>query len=200
MIYTNLKAKERKLHGIFESSLLLATDVGDLYDALVHDKDDKEIDVDNGVAIAVNNYTGNGLQERYAKIAGAKDKIAVTGAPANVKTALTTEEAQSYNYTNPAGKPVKAYQIQDPSVHTDIFGVAAYQFTDDTASKVEQDALVVVDGNGMWQAHDADDLETLKKTNGFVGKIHSISVGTYYDIVRIQSLQNKTIAEEGGDQ
>ena len=90
MIYTNLKAKERKLHGIFESSLLLATDVGDLYDALVRDEYDKEIDVDNGVAIAVGDYTGNGLQERYAKIAGVKDKIAVTGAPANVKTALTT--------------------------------------------------------------------------------------------------------------
>ena len=194
MIYTNLKAKERKVHGIFESSLLLATDVGDLYDALVRDEYDKEIDVDNGVAIAVGDYTGNGLQERYAKIAGVKDKIAVTGAPANVKTALTTEEAQSYNYTNPAGKPVKAYQIQEPSVHTDIFGVAAYQFTDDTVSKVKQNALVVVDGKGMWEAHDVSELETLKGTNGFVGKIHSISVGTYYNIVRIQSLQNKTIA------
>ena len=194
MIYTNLKAKERKLHGIFESSLLLGTDVGDLYDALVRDEHDKEIDVDNGVAIAIGEYTGNGLQERYAKIAGVKDKIAVTGAPANVKTALTTEEAQSYNYTNPAGKSVKAYQIQEPSVHTDIFGVAAYQFTDDTASKVKQGAVVVVDGKGMWEAHDAGDLETLKGTNGFVGKIHSISVGTYYNIVRIQSLQTKTIA------
>ena len=54
--------------------------------------------------------------------------------------------------------------------------------------------MVVVDGKGMWEAHDVSELETLKGTNGFVGKIHSISVGTYYNIVRIQSLQNKTIA------
>lgn len=194
MIYTNLKSLEKDLHGLFESSLLLSTDVGNLYDAIVRDENDNEIAVDNGVALKIGDFTGNGLQERYATIATAKDKIAVTGAPANVKTALTTEEAQAYNYTNPAGKAVKTYQIQEPDVHTDIFGVAAYQFTDDTASKVKVGALVVVDGKGMWEAHDASELETLKGTNGFVGKIHSVSVGTYYNIVRIQSLQNKTIA------
>ncbi len=147
-IYTNLKAVEKQLHGLFESSNLMATDVGNLYDALVRDVDGKEISCDNGVALKIGEYTGNGLQERYATIAGLKDKIAVIGAPANVKTALTKEQSQPYNFTNPAGKPAKAYQIQDVDVHTDIFGIASYQFTDASAENVKVGALVTVDGKG----------------------------------------------------
>lgn len=194
MIYTNLKACERKLHGIFESSRLLATDVGDLYDAVVRDEEQKPIEVDNGVAIHMGEFTGNGLQERYATIAKVGEKIAVTGAPANVKEALTTEEAQAYNYTNPAGKSVKTYAIQEPDTHTDIFGIAEYQFTDESAKQVKVGNLVAVDGKGAWVASEVGQLDTLKGTNGFVGKIHSISYGTFYNIVRVSVIQNKNIA------
>nr|DAK91436.1 MAG TPA: hypothetical protein [Bacteriophage sp.]DAQ24611.1 MAG TPA: hypothetical protein [Caudoviricetes sp.] len=194
MIYTNLASREKNMHGLFESSALLATDVGNIYDALVRDESEKPISVDNGVALKIGDYTGNGLEERYATIAKITDKIAVTGAPAEVKTALTTEQGQAYNYTNPAGKPVKTYQIADPSVHTDIFGIASYQFTDDSAEKVKAGNLVTVDGKGAWIASEASELATLQGTNGFVGKVHSLSVGTYYTIVRIQVLQNKDIA------
>lgn len=196
-IFTNLVAKEQKLHGLFESSQLLATDVGNIYDALVRDESNNPIPVDNGVALKIGDYSGNGLEERYATIAKITDKIAVTGAPAEVKTALTTEQGQAYNYTNPAGKPVKTYQIADPSVHTDIFGIASYQFTDDSAEKVKVGNLVTVDGKGAWiaaEAAEATGLTALQGTNGFIGKIHSLSVGTYYTIVRIQVLQNKDIA------
>jgi len=194
MIYTNLKARERKLHGIFESSRLLATDVGDLYDAVVRDEGQKPIEVDNGVAIHMGEFTGDGLQERYATIAKVGEKIAVTGAPANVKEALTTEEAQAYNYTNPAGKSVKTYAIQEPDTHTDIFGIAEYQFTDESAEQVKVGNLVTVDGKGAWVASEVGQLDTLKGTNGFVGKIHSISYGTFYNIVRVSVIQNKNIA------
>ena len=194
MIYTNLASREKNMHGLFESSALLATDVGNIYDALVRDESEKPISVDNGVALKIGDYTGNGLEERYATIAKITDKIAVTGAPAEVKTALTTEQGQAYNYTNPAGKPVKTYQIADPSVHTDIFGIASYQFTDDSAEKVKAGNLVTVDGKGSWIASEASELATLQGTNGFVGKVHSLSVGTYYTIVRIKVLQNKDIA------
>lgn len=194
MVYTNLKAKENGLHGIWESSQLLSVDVGNIYDVVVRDEFTKEISIDNGVAVAVLDYTGNGLEERYGRVAKITDKIAVTGAPAEVKTALTTEQGQAYNYTNPAGKPVKAYQIADPSVHTDIFGIASYQFTDDSAEKVKVGNLVTVDGKGAWVASEATKLTTLQGTNGFIGKIHSLSVGTYYTIVRIQVIQNKDIA------
>ena len=194
MVYTNLASREKNMHGLFESSALLATDVGNIYDVVVRNESDKEISVDNGVAVAVLDYTGNGLEERYGRVAKITDKIAVTGAPAEVKTALTTEQGQAYNYTNPAGKPVKTYQIADPSVHTDIFCIASYQFTDESTDKVKVGNLVAVDGKGAWVASEATELTTLQGTNGFVGKIHSLSVGTYYTIVRIQVLQNKDIA------
>ena len=172
MVYTNLASREKNMHGLFESSALLATDVGNIYDVVVRDESDKEISIDNGVAVAVLDYTGNGLEERYGRVAKITDKIAVTGAPAEVKT----------------------YQIADPSVHTDIFGIASYQFTDDSAEKVKVGNLVTVDGKGAWIASEASELATLQGTNGFVGKVHSLSVGTYYTIVRIQVLQNKDIA------
>lgn len=194
MIYTNLKAKEQGLKGMFESSNLWSVENGSLYNCLVHDENEKEISVDNGVGLAVGDFTGNGLEERYATIAKVTDKIAVTGAPADVKSALTKEQEQAYNYTNPAGKPVKTYQIQDADVHTDIFAVASYQFTDATADKVKVGNLVVVDGKGAWEAHESTELTSLKGTNGFVGRIHSLAVGTYYTMVRIQVLQNKDIA------
>ena len=194
MIYTNLKAVESKLHGLFESSKLLATDVGNIYDVIVRDSSENPIDVDNGVAVHVGTYTGNGLQERYATIASAKESIAVIGTPANVKTAMTKAQEQAYNFTNSAGTPAKAYQIQDAKVHDDIFAVASYQFTDDTAAKVKVGALVVVDGKGAWEAHESTELETLKASNGFIGQVHSISVGTYYTIVRIEVVQNVDLA------
>lgn len=190
-IYTNLKAVERQLHGLFESSKLLSTDVGDLYDVIVRDGLNKEIAVDNGVAIKLGNYTGNGLQERYATIAAVGDKIAVIGTPANVKTALNVEQGQPYNFTNPAGKPAKAYQIQDADVHTDIFGIASYQFTDDSSDAVKVGAYVIVDGNGAYVAQEE---APNAGTYGFIGKIHSISVGTYFTVVRVQVVQNKQIA------
>ena len=80
-------------------------------------------------------------------------------------------------------------------MHTDIFGIASYQFTDASAKNVKVGALVTVDGKGAWVAQaDSATVATLSTTNGFIGKIHSISVGTYYTVVRIQVVQNKQIA------
>lgn len=195
MVYTNLKAKESDMHGMFESSLMSATDNGRIFDVVVRDENDNAIAVDNGVPVVVGEYTGNGLQERYATIAKATDAIAVVGSPAEVKTALTTEQKQAYHFVNAAEKPAKAYQVNDPSIHEDIFAVASYQFTDTSAKNVKVGNLVVTDGKGMYVAQaDATQLSTLTATNGFIGKIHSISAGTYYTMVRIQVVQNKTVA------
>ena len=195
MIYTNLEAKEANRHGMFESSHLLSTDVGDIFDVIVRDSSENPIDVDNGVPVKIGEFTGNGYEERYATIAGVKDAIAVIGAPAEVKTALTTEQGQAYNYVNKAGKPAKAYRIQDAEIHTDIFAVADYQFTTESADKVKIGALVTTDGKGMYVAQEDDaTVTTLSTTNGFIGKIHSVSAGIYYTMVRILVVQNKTVA------
>lgn len=194
MIFTNLEANEKNLHGMFESSRLMATDVGDIYDVLVRDGNEKAIDVDNGVAIKVGDFTGNGLQERYATIAKVEDKIAVVGSPAEVKTAMTKAQEQPYNFYNKAGNDAKAYQIQDKGIHSDVFAVAEYQFTDESKDKIKVGNLVVVDGNGAWVADEKTNLETLKTTNGFIGKIHSFSIANYYRMVRIEVVQNIDIA------
>lgn len=194
MIFTNLEANEKNLHGMFESSRLMATDVGDIYDVLVRDGNEKAIDVDNGVAIKVGDFTGNGLQERYATIAKVGDKIAVVGSPAEVKTAMTKAQEQPYNFYNKAGNDAKAYQIQDKGIHSDVFAVAEYQFTDESKDKIKVGNLVVVDGNGAWVADEKTNLETLKTTNGFIGKIHSFSIANYYRMVRIEVVQNIDIA------
>ena len=82
MIYTNLEAKEANRHGMFESSHLLSTDVGDIFDVIVRDSSENPIDVDNGVPVKIGEFTGNGYEERYATIAGVKDAIAVIEAGA----------------------------------------------------------------------------------------------------------------------
>lgn len=195
MIYTNLKAKENAMHGMFESSLMSATDIGRIFDVIVRDESQKPIEIDNGVPVKIGDYTGNGLQERYATIAKATDAIAVIGSPAEVKTALTTEQGQAYHFVNAAGKPAKAYQVNDPDVYEDIFAVASYQFTDESAENVKVGRLVVTDGKGMYVAQaDGTQVSTFTSTNGFIGRIHSVSAGTYYTMIRIQVLQNKDVA------
>lgn len=195
MVYTNLKAKESDMHGMFESSLMSATDIGRIFDVIVRDESEKAIAVDNGVPVKLGSYTGNGLQERYATIAKATDAIAVIGSPAEVKTAMTNEQGQAYHFVNAAGKPAKAYQVNDSAVYEEIFAVASYQFTDESAKNVKVGSLVVTDGKGMYVAQaDGTELSTLTSTNGFIGQIHSVSVGTYYTMIRIQVLQNKDVA------
>lgn len=195
MIYTNLKAKENAMHGMFESSLMSATDIGRIFDVIVRDESQTPIEIDNGVPVKIGDYTGNGLQERYATIAKATDAIAVIGSPAEVKTALTTEQGQAYHFVNATGKPAKAYQVNDPDVYEDIFAVASYQFTDESAENVKVGRLVVTDGKGMYVAQaDGTQVSTLTSTNGFIGRIHSVSAGTYYTMIRIQVLQNKDVA------
>jgi hypothetical protein len=181
-IFTNLDMVEADKHGMFESSRLKASVVGHLYDAIVRDNTDAEIEVDNGVAIKMGANTGDGLQTRFATVAAAGDKIAVVGSPAIVKDAFTKTQEAEYNFTHKPGKVAKAYEI----VEEDIFAVADYQFTSGT---VEVGAFVTVDGNGAWAATDVDPTAT----NGFVGKVHSIAANEFYKMVRIEVIQNKQI-------
>lgn len=180
-IYTNLNEVTADKHGMFESSRLKASISGNLYDAIVRDTDDAEIDVDNGVALKMGEYTGDGLQTRYATIAGAGDEIAVTGNPANVKDAFTKFQAAEFNYYVKAGTPVKTYEVVDE----DIFAVAKYQFT---SGDPVVGAYVTVDGNGGWTATAK---EPSADTYGFIGKVHSIAMNDYYQMIRILTIQNE---------
>ena len=199
MAYVNSDANGR--HGVFESSRLKATDVGRLYDALVRAEVSNEmvpIEVDNGVPISIKEFTGNGLQEVYATIAGVGDKIAVVGTPAVVKDARVASDEIPSKFTNKAGRLCKAYEVLNDSY--EVFAVADYQFTDASKANVKVGNYVTIDGNGMYVAV-ASNASAPKfagengATNGFIGKVHSIA----YDniglttIVRIQCIQNVQI-------
>ena len=200
MAYTNSDSAGRK--GIFQSSRLKASDVGRLYDALVRASVNNvmtPIEVDNGVAIKIGDFTGNGLQEVYATIAGVGDKIAVIGTVPVVKDARVASDEVASKFTNKAGHLSKAYEILNDS--HEIFAVADYQFTDASKANIAVGRYVTWDGTGMWVAVAAN--ASAPKfagengaTNGFIGKIHSIA----YDniglttIVRIQCLQNVQIS------
>lgn len=194
MVYTNLTGSDATKHGLFESSRLIATDIGRIYDVLVVDENKEGIDVDNGVAVKVGDFTGNGLQERTATIAAITDRIAVIGTPANVKDAFTKAQEQATNFYNKADVDAKAYAVY--AEHEDIFAVAAYQFTEASASAIAKDAYVVVDGKGMWVAQAAAPSET---AYGFIGKIHSLSYDSLDNVtmVRIEAIQNKQLATSG---
>ena len=194
MVYTNLEASNAGLHGMFESSRLESTDVGRIHDVLVRDEsgnDPVEINVDNGVPVKVGEFTGNGLQERYATIAGVKDQIAVIGSPALIKDAFTTAQGQPYNFFNKAGFDAKAYSVK--AEYEDIFAVANYQFTNVNAAGqpdmtvIKKGAYVVTDGNGKWTAQAA---APTAANYGFIGKVHSVAVGNFYTMVRIACIQN----------
>lgn len=190
-IYTNLAAKEVDKHGMFRSSRLKSSDVGRIYDLIVRDGDDKEISVDNGVAVKVGATTGDGLQTRYATVASVKDKVAIIGTPANVKSALTKEEAQEYHFYNKAGKIAKAYEIRPDEA--EVYGVASYQFTTLVGSGATKPAignLVVVDGTGGYKELASGSTVT---TYGFVGKIYGYEIGNYDTIVLIEVIKNEQL-------
>ena len=181
-IYTNLKEVSKNTHGMFESSRIKATNCGHLYDAIVRDADEKEIDVDNGVCIKMGAFTHDGLQTKYATIAAAGDKVAVTGSPAIVKDAFTKLQEAEFNFYHTAGTVAKAYEL----VEEDIFAVAKYQFV---SGEPVVDAYVTVDGNGAYVAT----AEKPADTYGFIGKVHSIASNDFYPMIRIEVIKNEQV-------
>lgn len=189
-IYTNLEAVKNGSHGIWSSALVKATISGHIWDVRVQgtvDGETVDIDVDNGVGVKVLGFSGNGYQERLGVIAAAKDKIGVTGSVAIVKDAFTRAQADEVNFYNKAGQDSKVYEIVGDEFDGDIFGVGAHQFST-AANLLVKDNYVTVDGNGGWAASAT---KPSASAYGFIGKIHSIKTGTFYDIVHIYAIQNE---------
>ena len=193
MIYTNT-TMTGGTHGIFQSSLLESTLSGHLWDCLVCSVDTSgstpvytPIDVDNGVAVKVGTETGNGLQERYATIAGVKDKVGITGSPALTKDAFTRGQADEANFYHKAGQLAKVYEVRGDAYDYDIFGVGLHQFTDASQANVKEGAYVILNGSGKYVAQAA---APTASSYGFIGKVHSIQQGLFYTLVRIAVIQN----------
>ena len=195
-IFGNLTELATGQHGIFESSLLKSTLAGHLWDCLVVTESGSgasitrtPIDVDNATAVKVGAFThnNNGLQERYATIAGVKDKIGVVGTPALIKDARTQIEATEGYFFNKAGDDSKVYEVVGDEYDGDIFGVSLNMFTAASQANVVKDAYVVLDGNGKYVAQAA---KPTMANFGFVGQVHSIYTNNTYTLVRIYVLQN----------
>ena len=191
-IYGNLTERPMGQHGIFEASLLKSILSGHLWDCLcVDNMDDKNpIEMDNGVCVKVGPFTNNadGLQERYAVIAGVKDKIGVTGSIVNVKDARTKlEETEPYFYVR-AGEDSKVYEVIGDEFDGDIFGIGLHQFTNATKTLVKRDNYVVLDGTGKYVAMAT---KPVMNNYGFVARIHSIWTNNDYTLVRLYVIQNK---------
>ena len=189
--YVNENAAALGKHGLFSSSRLYSTDVGKIYDLIVRDSNDNEISVDNGAPVKVGEPTYDGYQTRYATIAGVGDKIAVVGAPAVVKSAMSKAQGADYNFFIPAGTPAKAYDLVPNK--GEIFGISDYSFT--TVAS-ESGALtlgnyVVVDGTGAYK-----ELAAIGKDDsyGFIGKIYGFEQGSFETIVLVEVIQNEDVA------
>jgi len=195
-IFGNLTELTTGQHGIFESSLLKSQISGHLWDCLVVTESGSgtsitrtPINVDNGTAVKVGAFThnNNGLQERYATIASARDKIGVVGTPALIKDARTQVEATEGYFFNKAGDDSKVYEVVGDEYDGDIFGVSLNMFTNASQASVAKDAYVILDGNGKYIAQAA---KPTMSSFGFVGQVHSIYKNNTYTLVRIYVLQN----------
>lgn len=175
-IYTTLNKVNTTEHCVFESSNLKSTIVGNIYDGVC------EEDVDNGQALKIGAYTGEGLQLREVTKAGVKDQVVIAGTVPVIKDATTTLQNNFNNFYNKAGQPIRCYEI----VKDDIFAISKNFITGD----VKVGKYVCVEADGTYKIYDTDK----STTNGFVGLVHSIKTGTFYDMVRILVVQNTTIA------
>ena len=181
-------------HNIAQSSLLKSTLSGHLWDCKVCSVDTSgstpvytPIEVDNGVMVKVGDFTGDGLQERIATIAGVKDKVGFICSPAVIKDALTRAQADETNFYHKAGQLAKVYEVQGDEYDPDIFGVSLSAFTAGSQANVEVGAYVILDGNGKYVAQAS---APTASAYGFIGKVHSIQTGLYYNLVRIAVIQN----------
>lgn len=175
-IYTTMNKVPVAEHCVFESSNLKATIVGNIYDGVC------EEDIDNGQALVLKNYTGEGLQLREVAKAGVKDQVVIAGTVPVIKDAMTTLQANFNNFYNKAGNPIRCYEV----VKDDIFAISKNFIT----GEVAVGKYVCVEADGTYKIYDSD----MSATNGFVGRVHSIATGTFYDMVRILVVQNTTIA------
>ena len=181
-------------HGIAQSSLLKATLSGHIWDVKVSNVTTSgttttytPIEVDNGVAVTVLGFTGDGLQERYGKIAGVKDKIGFVCSAPIVRDASTAAYEEEGYFYHKAGELAKVYEVVGDKYDPDIIGVSDNLFTTGSAANIKKDAYVVLDGNGKYVAQAA---APTAANYGFIGQIHSIHEGLYYRLVRIAVIQN----------
>lgn len=175
-IYTDYEANTATRHSVFESSKLKATITGNIYDGICN------ADVDNGQALKLGDFTGDGLQTRNVTKATEKDQIVVAGTVPVIKDAFTKIQAEPFNFYNKKGSVIRCYEV----VKDDIFGVSSAFIK----GEVKVGKFVKINATNQYEISNSDP----SATNGFVGKIHSIQTGTYDALARILVVKNEATA------
>lgn len=153
-------------HGVAESTLLKATQVGHHYNVVAN------VDMDNGSVCRLGNYQKADLFK--ADIPAVGDKIVLVLTPVKIYEEYTTRMQEESNFYNAANEPARAYEIQD----TDRFTLSAECFDEDAAPGVGKYVVV----NGTDYKLTTSDSKPNMTQYGFVGHIYAIANNGNYRI------------------
>ena len=153
-------------HGVAESTLLKATQVGHHYNLVNESKD-----IDNGSVCKIGDRLRSDVFK--ADIPTKGDKIVLILTAPKIYQEYETRMQEESNFYNGKGEVMRAYEIQD----TDRFTLSTEAFADDAELAVGK--YVFVDGTGYK-------LTTGEKPNmteyGFVGHIYEVAANGNYRI------------------
>ena len=153
-------------HGVAESTLLKATQVGHHYNLVNESKD-----IDNGSVCKIGDRLRSDVFK--ADIPAKGDKIVLILTAPKIYEEYTTKMQEESNFYNGKGEVMRAYEIQD----TDRFTLSTEAFASDSVLEVGK--YVFVDGTGYK-------LTTGDKPNmteyGFVGHIYEVAANGNYRI------------------
>ena len=153
-------------HGVAESTLLKATQVGHHYNLVNESKD-----IDNGSVCKIGDRLRSDVFK--ADIPTKGDKIVLILTAPKIYQEYETRMQEESNFYNGKGEVMRAYEIQD----TDRFTLSTEAFADDAELAVGK--YVFVDGTGYK-------LTTGAKPNmteyGFVGHIYEVAANGNYRI------------------
>lgn len=153
-------------HGVAESTLLKATQVGHHYNVVAN------VDMDNGSVCRLGNYQKADLFK--ADIPAVGDKIVLVLSPVKIYEEYTTRMQEESNFYNAANEPARAYEIQD----TDRFTLSAECFDEDAAPGVGKYVVV----NGTDYKLTTSESKPNMTQYGFVGHIYAIANNGNYRI------------------
>lgn len=164
--------------GIVRTTNLHATYAGHLHDVVA------AVELENGMNVKIGDHvTAEGRECVAGTFPKLTDEIVLIADVVKIYDASTSARAAEYNFSIPANKPAKGYQI----IAADKFGVADYMFTTKVGDKPAIGNYVVVDGNGKWKEQTA---VPAKDATGFIGKIYGYDSGDFETIVLVEVLQN----------
>lgn len=154
-------------HGVAESTLLKATQVGHHYNLVNESKD-----IDNGSVAVIGDRKRADVFE--AKVPTKGDKIVLILTAPKIYQEYETRMQEESNFYNGKGEVMRAYEIQD----TDRFTLSTEAFASDAELAVGK--YVFVDGTGFKLT--TSDSKPNMTEYGFVGHIYEVAANGNYRI------------------